>query len=131
MNYLQRAGINIDSYSINILEKERIMFYPPKQNPRVITQSGSFFIYGHPSIVKFSQELKRLKNDNISHQYYTVITGLKVIPEEINNDKEISIVIPKEYKKYILQELDILNINQASLFPDLDNYGEYIKSRYK
>jgi FRG domain len=40
-------------------------------------------------------------------------------------------VIPGERKKYIRRQLDMLNINRASLFPGLDGISDYIKASLK
>ena len=40
----------------------------------------------------------------------------------INSSKEkIDFAINKDYKKIILKDLDTLGINEATLFPELDN----------
>ena len=41
-------------------------------------------------------------------------------------DKIHSYVIPKERKKYILEELDKLGISQKTLFPEIDHQAKYI-----
>ena len=114
--------------------KDRLLFQSPKINSRVIAQAGTFFIYGHKNIGEIYNGTYQVDEDDISTDFdgeneQAYIT-LKEIPDASNKD-EISVLIPKENKEYILNELNTLNINQASLFLDLDNYSAYVKSKYK
>ena len=49
----------------------------------------------------------------------------------VDSSKEkIDFTINKDDKKLILKELDTLRINEATLFPELDNQARYLKSKY-
>ncbi|WP_312087833.1 FRG domain-containing protein [Acinetobacter variabilis] len=70
---------------------------------RIIAQSGSFLIFG---------------------------LDAEAIPESGNaNFTVYKIRIKKEDKKTILDELDLLNINQRTVYPSMENSAKYIKNR--
>ena len=70
---------------------------------RIIAQSGSFLIFGLDT-----EELPENGNDN-----FTVHR----------------IRIKKEDKKTILNELDLLKVNQRTVYPSIENSAKYIKNR--
>ncbi len=41
------------------------------------------------------------------------------------------VVIKKEDKAKILRELDLLNINESSVFPYIENSAKYVAQKYK
>ncbi|MDD3854290.1 MAG: hypothetical protein A3J96_00360 [Sulfurimonas sp. RIFOXYC2_FULL_36_7] len=41
------------------------------------------------------------------------------------------ITIKKESKQKILAELDLLNINESSVFPYIENSAKYVAQKYK
>ncbi|MFV5662011.1 FRG domain-containing protein [Acinetobacter pittii] len=70
---------------------------------RIIAQSGSFLIFG---------------------------LDAEAIPESGNSKFTVyKIRIKKEDKKTILDELDLLNINQRTVYPSMENSAKYIKNR--
>jgi hypothetical protein len=70
---------------------------------RIIAQSGSFLIFG---------------------------LDAEPIPENGNDDFNVyRIRINKDDKKPILDELDLLNINQRTVYPSIENSAKYIKNR--
>ena len=70
---------------------------------RIIAQSGSFLIFG---------------------------LDAEAIPENGNDDFNVDrIRIKKDDKKSILEELDLLNINQRTVYPSIENSAKYIKNR--
>lgn len=70
---------------------------------RIIAQSGSFLIFGLEA---------------------------EAIPESGNENFIVEkIRIKKEDKKTILDELDLLNINQRTIYPSMENTAKYIKNR--
>ena len=46
------------------------------------------------------------------------------------NGKTVVYLIESKYKSKILQELDMLSINSASLFPEIENKAKYVKEKY-
>jgi len=97
---------------INPEDLEKVVAVKVKQsNNRIIKQSGAFLIFG----IKIEK-----KNPT-------------TVPIDwiVNSSKEkIDFTISKDDKKLILKELDTLGINEATLFPELDNQARYLKSKY-
>lgn len=79
---------------------------PSKSNPRILKQDGAF-----------------------------VLSGLNSSDREaackINQYVLAYILIPGKLKEDILKDLDMIGINKASLFPDLENTGAYLKKQYQ
>lgn len=107
----KKTNINTPYSEINLnhFKEEKLLFSANKINSRIIAQAGEFYFFGNldPSNKK---------------QKCPCVGTLK---------DDISIIIPKQHKKDIREKLDLLNINQPFLFPDLDSYGKYIKNKYK
>lgn len=76
---------------------------PKLNNDRIIRQNGAFFIFG----------MGKTKNE----------------PAELK-DEPITIKIKAESKKDILKELQMLGIDEATLFPETDKIMKQIKSRF-
>lgn len=77
--------------------------YPNKNNRRVIAQSGAFITAGF------------LEFDFIA---------------ESKDVTKKTITIPNRCKKSILNELDALNINERSMFPEIEYAARYIKAKW-
>ncbi len=90
---------------VNPRDLRRYFFvYPYKTNKRVIAQSGAFISGG---LLEFAAPARS--------------KGL-----DIHN-----IIIPAASKRNILKELDILNVNSRTLFPDIQSISTYIKNKWK
>ena len=76
---------------------------PKLNNERIIRQQGAFFIFG-----------KGVTKDK---------------PATFKDQPQI-ILIDADYKKNILNELQILGIDEATLFPETDKIMKQIKSKY-
>lgn len=77
---------------------------PNKDNPRILKQDGAFIISGLDGSDKESNMKIR-----------------KSLVEEI--------VIDPKYKPQIIQELEYVGINQATLFPEVDKVADYLRKR--
>lgn len=77
---------------------------PKKNNRRIIAQSGAFVAAG---LLEFAA-LERSKAIKTS-----------------------KITIPAQSKPAILKQLDALNINSRTMFPEIENISQYIKQRWK
>lgn len=95
-------------YIIPMPKFPEILYSPELNFDRMNLQSGKF-IY-----------------QNVIYPYFHK-EELIPIQEEIKYDYKFKI----ENKKQILKELDLLNINNMTLFHDPDNIASYIKNKYK
>lgn len=77
--------------------------YPSKNNRRIIAQSGAFMTAG---LLNYAS------------------------PETSNGLEIQEILIPGTSKSKILEELDKLNINSRSLFPEIESASKYLKTKY-
>ena len=91
---------------------ENVYFVKPiMRNKRIIKQDGCFIIFGINGTKKCPAKIKNLL---------------------MNNKKRIRAIIPNDIaKRNIMNELDLLGINQGSLFPEIENYSEYLKEKFK
>lgn len=72
---------------------------------------------------KSKDELQKLLKEIVIEikEHILLIDGLKIK----------HLIIPADSKKDILKELDLLNINEASLFPEIDHVAKYLIDHYK
>ena len=83
--------------------KEVFCVMPKLNNERIIRQHGAFFIFGMGKTKDKPAQFK---------------------------DKPVSLQIKAACKKEILKELQILGIDEATLFPETDKIMKQIKSKY-
>lgn len=81
------------------IQRYRQMF----DNPRIIRQSGAFFLYG--------------------------INGNKSQPASLNFSYKVYI-INKAQKQKIRKQLEALGIDKSTLFPEVEHVAEHIKDKY-
>ena len=85
-------------------------------NERLVRQSGSFLICG-----KYNVQLKEKIGQSIVKRAYS----------DVQDEFELqSFRIPAGRKSAILEELSFYNINEGTLFPELEHQMAYIKSNY-
>ena len=89
----------IDSSDIESVFCVKPMF----DNPRIIRQSGAFFLYG--------------------------INGNKSTPASLNFGYKVYI-INKAHKQKIRKQLEALGIDKSTLFPEVEHVAEHIKDKY-
>lgn len=85
-------------------------------NERLIRQSGSFILTG-----KYNLTIDQLDVGNSVISAATSSTRSEFSKEHF--------IIPAERKSDILSELDFCNVNEGSLFPELEHQMSYIKNR--
>ncbi len=84
---------------------KKVLVVRPKLNSkRILAQAGAFLLFGQVG-----------KIDN----------------EEVDGVSIERIIIDKERKKTIKNKLDALNINEGSLYLDIDSYAGYLKRKHK
>lgn len=95
-------------YFINEIKKTDLFryffIYPAKNNSRVIAQSGAFMVAG---LLKYE---KPESSDGIT------INEIIILPSD---------------KEKIIEQLDKLNINSRTLFPEIEAASKYISNKYK
>lgn len=73
-----------------------------KTNDRIISQSGAFLLFGHDAVLDENG-----------------VDGITINRISVDN------------KGKILEELDTLNINESSLFPNIESSAKYVREKYK
>ncbi|MBQ8713593.1 MAG: FRG domain-containing protein [Prevotella sp.] len=107
-NYLiydiQQDKPNFDGKYLNAEATKEVFCVMPKlNNERIIRQQGAFFIFGQG--------------------------GTKDKPATFKDQPQI-IIVDADSKKSILKELQVLGIDEATLFPETDKIMKQIKSKY-
>lgn len=105
---------NIDPESFIKQIQETIFVMPSYSNSRLIRQSGAFLISGAINVTVNEHDLWNCK----------VSKSVKNLNQEV--DKK-HIIIPQESKEKLLDELDFFNINESTLFPELEHQMSHIK----
>lgn len=92
---------------------ENIIVTPGRRNSRIMNQAGGFVLQGLFNINNFPQEgtLDQMRFKNPQGR----------IP---------IIIIPNKAKEHIRKQLETLNINKASMFPEIDDVADYLKDDY-
>lgn len=111
-----RLGVNkdIDPESFIKLIQDTIFVMPSYSNSRLIRQSGAFLISGAINVMTNKHNLWNSK----------VSKSVKNLNQEV--DKK-HIIIPQDSKEKLLDELDFFNINESTLFPELEHQMSHIK----
>ncbi|MGI4750271.1 MAG: FRG domain-containing protein [Janthinobacterium lividum] len=98
---------------INPNDVERVFAVKVKlDNPRILKQNGSFLIFGIDANKQRQATVPRdwIMNSKIPH---------------------LNLKIPAAKKQKILNELEILGINESTLFPELDYQAKYLINKFK
>ncbi|MEA1960394.1 MAG: FRG domain-containing protein, partial [Bacillota bacterium] len=85
-----------------------LIVLPLKNNNRILKQDGAFILCG------LSKDYRHLDVNELRYN-------------DTNGKRQIIIV---ENKQQILDELNAFSINKATLFPEIDDVADYIKSKY-
>lgn len=101
----------------NIFRTKYIPVVAPKNNERIKRQNGAFLLLG----IDVEKPDYFLKNTfNLKDQ----------LIKDFGDGIPRSLVIPQEHKQSILKELDIIGINEAFVYPELEHQTSYIKSKH-
>lgn len=91
-----------------------VFVMPSYNNSRIIRQSGAFLITGSINICQDDEDI-----------WNSVVSKcVRNLNEAIDVKR---IIIPNEIKEDILDELDLFNINESSLFPELEHQMSHVK----
>ena len=103
----------------NLTRITHIPIEAPRNNERIKRQHGAFVIVG-------------IFGNNDGNPYQKAIFDLKpLLVKDFNDGVPRSIIIPKEEKHQLLKELDVIGVNHAFLFPELEHQASYIRSKYQ
>ncbi|WP_445612117.1 FRG domain-containing protein [Hafnia alvei] len=123
-------------------DKDDIDFEHPNFNEQIAIKKLGHFIREEKSYFEMNilaDDLRRIicvkgkkSNARISSQSGAfILYGLDAVMSE-EGTPEISIMrITVENKKQILKELDLLNINESTVFPYIENSAKYIAEKHK
>lgn len=96
-----------------------ILIEAPKNNERIKRQQGAFLLVG-------------LCGQAGSNPYQKERFDLKpLLTRDMGDDVKRTICIPKEHKQQLLQELEILGISHAFLFPELEHQASYLRKKHE
>lgn len=115
----QNSGRNeILKFPVAIFEdiQKSYIVKPAKINERIKNQSGAFIIPGYISYRGISFENMQEKIDESIQQ------SIKL---------EYELVIPKEKKQEILEQLRIFGIDEGFIYPDIEHISRVISEKYK
>ncbi len=99
---------------------------PKKNNIRLVSQEGAFFLFGMQVVNKeISKDCGNYVRESCSFA-----------PIEMEDHKKLwhvseKVIIPAKSKRRILKQLDLMGINERKLFPDLEHQIKYIWEKYK
>lgn len=96
------------------LIQDSVFVMPSYSNTRLIRQSGAFLITGAINVIVDDNDIWNSK----------VSKSVRTLNDEINKNR---IFISGESKLNILDELDFVNINESTLFPELEHQMSHIK----
>ncbi|MEE4577419.1 FRG domain-containing protein [Paenibacillus polymyxa] len=101
----------------NLFRTKYIPVVAPKNNERIKRQNGAFLLLGIDTEQKdyFLKNTFDLKNQLV---------------KDFGDGIPRSLIIPKDSKKSILRELDIIGINESFVYPELEHQTAYIKSKH-
>lgn len=98
---------------INLIQ-DTIFVMPSYSNTRLIRQSGAFLITGAINVMIDEEEIWNSK----------VSKSVRNLNNKVNKNH---IIISDNAKSKILDELDFFNINESTLFPELEHQMSHIK----
>ena len=106
------------------LKKKRpVLFVPPYIDQRMSAQSSRFMLWGDNQTaledMTCAENVMSLCPDGVA---YRIAQDQRFLAK---------VIIPAACKHGIMRELDLLNINEKSIFPGLDGVGRYINKYYK
>jgi hypothetical protein len=101
-------------YFLNRIDPKHLMDYSvvvkaKMSIDRMVSQSGAFILFG------INETKEKRSNADVNKEDY----------------KQKVIIIPAEYKTKIINELKMFNINEATVFGDLDTTAKYFTNKYK
>ncbi len=110
--------------SINI--KFPILYIPYYIDFRMCTQDSLFMVWG----TELGSLEDLLEDEKYYMEYTESETPLRVRDERQESAMLFEFFIPHHVKQALLRELDLVGVNEKSLFPGLDGIGRYVEQKY-
>lgn len=93
---------------------KNVFVTPIRNNQRIMKQDGSFILCG------------------LGDEYSKTAGSSGSLDSMRNRDNAgTKLVLAVKDKEKILQQLDVLSVNKATLFPEIDDVAEYIKGKFR
>lgn len=120
----EKGDINRDEYNNALIkaiykkkgEKIVVAINSERLNPRLMAQHGTFLIQGNIKC-SFDENFKKTINDYQRNRGKPIL--YRIIVDLANNIEQ----------NKILRELNAMNINNATLMPDIEGFSEYLGTR--
>jgi hypothetical protein len=101
---------------------------PFRLNERISIQQGLFIL---PLSLVPSAYDALLQTLNISQDFTpTACELISELPPELRRSNLVKIVFPGELRKVALQELHLMNISAATLYPGLEGFAQSLRTRF-
>lgn len=111
------AMLQQDDYKLFIEYIQKSYFIvSTHSNERLVRQSGAFVL---PTALKLDNSTMPVGNKSIQKAYLS-------LNSEFSAE---TLIIPSKYKAQIREELDFFNINEATMFPELEHQMVYIQGK--
>lgn len=101
----------------NLFRTKYIPVVAPKNNERIKRQNGAFLLLG-------------IDTDKPDYFFKNTFNLKDLLVKDFGDSIPRSLIIPQEYKQSILKELDIIGINEAFVYPELEHQTSYIKNKH-
>lgn len=122
-NVMEEVTDDINLYEGFVKVHRPIFFLPTYIDSRMSGQASCFLVWGwnHNALETMVEQNNWMDSDVDS------------MGEKDEDDQRFlaKIIIPKEHKRSILNELDMIGVNEKAIFPGLDGIGQYLERRHQ
>ena len=125
---MNRYAVNLEPYE-HFIDEVRMCINEPHYvltaltNERIKRQSGAFLLFPNEISVT-DEDIDTPLNDD-----FYILNRIKDFKPKVKREMGCEIIIPKEYKKPLIEELDRIGINRMFLFPDLYETCTYVRKQ--
>lgn len=103
---------------------------PKQNNPRLIAQQGAFLLFGFKDSVSNKTAIPIIPDEMYGKFETCIKDGNGQVIEKQQSSQKAEIIIKGSEKQKILDELKILGISNSTMFPEIDNIANELKSQY-
>jgi len=113
----ERGYVNMEL--VDLTSKQYIAIVAPRNNERIKRQCGAFIVTG-------------IRGGTGGNPFQKTYFDLRpILIREFDDGIPRSIIIPKDTKPKLLDELDAIGINHAFIYPELEHQATSIKTKYE